>query len=921
MQKNALKGCEKMDLGVIKTSFVLDIRSFTDNMKLIEDRLHSAAKSMALITGDKEFGSLGNNIDKVEDKLTGTQKSLMNFSKMGKKFQDMGSDLTKYLTLPIVGMGAVGTKTAADFEEGLSKIKAVTGASGEEMKKMHDLAIEMGAKTSFSAKEAASGIEELAKAGLSTSQILNGGLSGALSLAAAGDLDLADAAEVASNVLNSFKKDSLSVAQAADILAGGANASATSVGELKFGLSQVAAVASGVGMSFNDTTTALSLFANNGIKGSDAGTSLKTMLMNLQPQTKAQKAMFDQLGLSMADGSSKFYDAQGHLKSLSEISGLLQSSMGGLTDAQRLSTMETLFGADAIRAANVLYKEGTKGVTDMNAAMSKVTAEDTAKTKLDNFKGSLEQLKGSLETAGIVIGEMVLPTLRGFVDGITNLTNKFMELSPTSQKIILIILGLVASIGPLLLIVGKTITTIAAIKTAFMTLGLTTQIVGGMMRGALIASGIGALLIGIGVAIWLIVKHWDKVKETTLKVWGIVSSYLSKKFKELSDYTSKIFGGIADFFSNTWNSIKDYTSQKFNEISSSIQNIFTGIVDKIKGFGQLIFNAVSNAWLRVSNTTSSIFAGIKNFFAYWWPTLLIVFTGPLGFLIVYIVQHWNSIRDNTVSIFNIIKNYISAAFGFILNTIQTIVKSIADKVGTGFKLVSDIVTSITTSIKNTAVSIWTSISNTVSNLISGLVRMVSPIFNSLRSFISNTWSGISSSASNILTGMRNTIVNIASGIKNSVSGIWTSIKDNALNTFYGLFNKVGEIFGRIRDAIVTPFRNIKFPRPDVKFGSTTKSFMGVSFPVPTMDVKWYAKGGIFSSPSVIGVGEAGDEAVLPIRKLSGILADTLNKMDVDTSGGKGSNTVINFNGNYNFNDKNDIDYFMNQAALLTKRRK
>ncbi|MGQ7101892.1 phage tail tape measure protein [Escherichia sp. SP-MK] len=130
--------------------------------------------------------------------------------------------------------------------------------------------------------EAGQGIEELIKAGVSLTDIINGGLEGALNLATAGELELGDAAEIASTALNAFKDDNLSVAQAADLLAGAANASATSVGEMKFGLSMVSAVAAGVGLSFKDTTTALALFAQNGLKGSDAGTSLKTQTSFLQ---------------------------------------------------------------------------------------------------------------------------------------------------------------------------------------------------------------------------------------------------------------------------------------------------------------------------------------------------------------------------------------------------------------------------------------------------------------------------------------------------------------------------------------------------------------------------------------------------------------------------------------------------------------
>ncbi len=328
------------------------------------------------------------------------------------------------MTMAAGGVAYV-TDKAADFEQELSNIKAVSGATADEMSQLSALAIKAGVDTKYSASEAAQGIEELIKAGVSTTDILNGGLTGALSLASAGELDLADAAEIASTALNAFKNDHLSVAKAADVLSGAANASATSVSELKFSLSAVSSVASSVGLSFEDTATALAVFAQNGLKGQDAGTSLKMMLMNLQPQTDKQRKLFNELNLVTKNGNSVFFDAKGHLKSLADISGILQISMGKLTDAQRLQTMQTIFGTDAIRASNILFKEGAQGVTEMKDAMSNVTAEEVAAEKMNNLRGSIEQLKGSVETVSITLGNKAIPAVRATVDAATSAVNGF----------------------------------------------------------------------------------------------------------------------------------------------------------------------------------------------------------------------------------------------------------------------------------------------------------------------------------------------------------------------------------------------------------------------------------------------------------------------------------------------------------------
>jgi TP901 family phage tail tape measure protein len=307
---------------------------------------------------------------------------------------------------------------AMDFEAQMSSIKSLL--SNEEkalMPQLQDLAMKMGAATKYSALEAAQGMEELIKAGLTVKQVMEGGLEGALNLATAGDLDLAEAAEIMSTAMNTFQKDGLKAAEAANILAGTANASATSVHELRYSLAAVGSVADGVGLSFKDTAAALGVFANAGLKGSDAGTSLKTFLSNLQPQTKQQIALFEKLNLLTKDGSNLFFDQKGHIKNMADIAGLLHDRLKNLTDQQRSFYLEQMFGSDAVRAANILYKSGAEGIKDFTDQMMKVTAIDVAREKMNNAAGAVEQFRGAVETLQISAMMPVLPL-------ITKLANK-----------------------------------------------------------------------------------------------------------------------------------------------------------------------------------------------------------------------------------------------------------------------------------------------------------------------------------------------------------------------------------------------------------------------------------------------------------------------------------------------------------------
>lgn len=337
--------------------------------------------------------------------------------------------------LPVQAAGFAGlgygvfdaVKNYSDFTAQLSQIKAVTGLDAEAMDAVKEKALELGADTQFSSTEAAQGMTELLKAGVSVKDVLGDASQAALDLAAAGQLSLPEAAEIMSTAMNAFHMDDAT--HAADILVGAANASATGVQELKYSLSAVSAVAAGVGMSFDDTNTALAVFANNGLKGSDAGTSLKTMLMNLSPQTKQATEEMQRLGLLTDEGTSKFFDQEGHLRSLSDIAGLLQDHLSGLTDEEKMNALSTLFGSDAIRGGMIMLREGAKGVKDMNAAMKDITAHETAEVAMDNLRGSLLRLKSAWENLTIkLLDHGIGDGLRGFTDEFGKLTSHFSGL-------------------------------------------------------------------------------------------------------------------------------------------------------------------------------------------------------------------------------------------------------------------------------------------------------------------------------------------------------------------------------------------------------------------------------------------------------------------------------------------------------------
>jgi TP901 family phage tail tape measure protein len=257
--------------------------------------------------------------------------------------------------IALSGMAAYAIKSAADFDKAMSAVSAATHANVSDIGKLRAAALAAGKDTQYSATQAADGITELSKAGVSTADVLNGGLKGALSLAAAGQLGVGEAAETAASAMTQFKLSGSQVPHVADLLAAGAGKAQGSVHDMGMALNQSGLVAAQFGLSIEDTTGVLAQFAHAGLLGSDAGTSLKTMLLAIANPSKQTRDLMNSLGIS-------FYDAQGKFIGLSGVAQVLQTRLEGLTEEQRQQALGQLFGNDAIRSASMLYTDGAKGV-------------------------------------------------------------------------------------------------------------------------------------------------------------------------------------------------------------------------------------------------------------------------------------------------------------------------------------------------------------------------------------------------------------------------------------------------------------------------------------------------------------------------------------------------------------------------------
>ena len=471
-------------------------------------------------------------------------------------------------------MVGVAVKKFADFDQAMSSVKAATHESAANMELLRSAAISAGADTQYSATEAAGAIEELAKAGISTADILNGGLAGALNLAAAGGLEVGQAAEIAATALTQFKLKGSDVGHVADLLAAGAGKAQGDVTDLGMALKQSGLVASQTGLSIEETTGALSAFASAGLIGSDAGTSFKSMLQRLTPQSKEAQTLMDQLGISA-------YDAQGKFIGLTAFAGNLHDSLKGLTDQQRNSAMATIFGSDAVRAAAVLYDQGADGVAKWQAAVDDSGfAAETAAARTDNLKGDIERLGGSLETVFIKAGSGANGALRGLVQGVDGAVDAFGRLpEPVQQGVVW--LGALVGAGAGVTGLGMTmIPKVLEMTTAMRDLGMVSGETAGKIGKAAGAigklAGQAALLYAAGQAVGFFVDKLQGIEEpkglaqTTAALVSLNDADLDSLF-QFDTWDTDSIDGMGQALDRL---LSDGIDDKLHRLGSSITGVF-----------------------------------------------------------------------------------------------------------------------------------------------------------------------------------------------------------------------------------------------------------------------------------------------------------------------------------------------------------
>ncbi|MDA2236387.1 phage tail tape measure protein [Bacillus cereus] len=733
------------------------------------------------------------------------------------------------------GAALVGIVSAgANFEQIMSKVAAVSGASGSEMKQLEAQAKELGATTQFSATQAGEGMMYLAQAGFKTGDIMKA-MPGMLDLAAAGALDLGTAADIASNIMSGFGLSADKATHTADVLALAASNSNTNVTQMGEAMKYAAGTAHTVGFSMEETSAAIMAMANSGLQGSVAGQAFATSLGRLAKPTKEMRKVMDELNLS-------FFDQQGKIKPLPTIIKELEDKTGSMTNQQKSATLTTLFGAEAYKNWAALMQEGSEKLEKNTKALEKAdgAAAKMAKTMNDNLKGKWIEFTSALEGLAITIFTLIAPALAAIVLGLTQVVRwvdgtikRFVDLNNYIGNIQLITKAIqdfwLAASGDrnamvegydILTKLGFSANSIQFIQetTAAVQYGVETM-------KALVSGDWGAasnLLDKLGFS----PEQKADIIMFVQDVHAQLSSFIENVQSLISAAAPVIMGIIGatwDFIKGVFNTIAPYLMPLLTDVMSFVN----GIIEKIAAFwkenGDQIVQAVKNAFDLIKGIIEFVMPVVLFIIEDVWGNIKGVINGALDIILGTIKLFSSLLTGDWTGVWDAIKQILSGAWEFIWNFIQ----------------------------------IWG---------VGKVLGIIGKIGSKMKGLFGEAWEGVKKVFSDMFEGIFKSSGDTLTVIKE----VFGKVKDAIATPFKNAWEGVMEWIDKIKKGVSNMFSGVHIPVPKISVNGSLNPVNWASEGLPSFDIKWAANGALIKpgNPTLIGVGDARgyDETVLPLRK-------------------------------------------------------
>lgn len=819
----------------------------TIDAKLNEKGVVSGAKKITVSLEDikKADGSL--NWQGVKDGESAAKKS-------GDGFTVLKGIIANLATAGIaVAAGAVKdfcsevVEIGQTFETSMSKVSALSGATGDDLATLEAKARELGASTTFSASQAADALGYMALAGWDTEQML-AGVGSVLTLAQAGEMELAAASDLVTDYLSAFNMEASETARMVDVLAYAQANANTTVEGLGMAFKNCAANANAAGMDVETTSAAISMMANQGLKGSEAGTALNAVLRDMT-------AKMEDGAIAIGEQSVAVMDAEGNYRDFTDILADVQAATNGMGDAEKAAALQSTFTADSIKGLNLMLNAGADEMVGFRDELYGCAgaAEETAATMTDNLGGDLAAMNSAFEELSLKIYDglqeplrsavqfitgTVVPGIEGFMAWLTTGTQEFDEFgnvvgetaSPLSQlasTVQSMVPVLAAAGGALLAYEGYSLAVTVAEKARAAATTLVdnaTKLLNGTMK--LNPIGIVITLIGALVAAFLYLWNTsEEFRNFWIGVWDAVKAAV----QPLADWVMA-------------NVITPLVS-KFQEF----QTLFAGLWDAI------VAN-VTSAWEQIAPIVQAGMQVIQTIIGAVMPVIQAAWDGAWGLISSVFTAIWDNISNTVNTVMGVIQGIIQVVTGIISGDWDAVWSSI-----------KQIFESIVNGILQAGANVFNALTSIISSVLTGIYNVWASIWNSVFSVASSIWNAISSNIGGVVNGIWNNITSTFNSLVGTVLGIFNSVREAITNPIETAKNTVGGII----DTIKGFFSNFHIQLPHINLPHFAISPAGwqigdlLNGSIPSLSIEWYATGGMFNGASIIGVGEAGTEFVVP----------------------------------------------------------
>ena len=773
-------------------------------LKTAAEQAKQALESGEITQG--QYDALQREIVETEEKLKSLEKqaeqsatAMQKIAATGEKLKDTGDKITGVgeklmpVTLAVTGLGTAAVKTAADFDTAMSQVAAVSGATGDDFDALREKAREMGAKTKFSASEAAEAMNYMAMAGWKTADMLDG-IEGIMNLAAASGEDLATTSDIVTDALSAFGLTAADSGHFADVLAAASSNANTNVSMMGETFKYCAPVAGALGYSCEDVAEAIGLMANSGIKSSQAGTALRTMMTKLQGELTLTGEAFGEVTIQTAN-------ADGSMRELGDILSDLRGAFSQMTESEAAAAAETLVGKNAMSGFLAVMNAAPADIDKLSTAIANCdgTSQKMADTMQDNLEGQLTILKSQLQELAISFGDILIPVVRDVVSHIQKVVDWLNGLDDGTRKVIITVALLAAALGPVLIVVGKVISSVGTIMTAV------PKIVSAFTKIKTLVSGLGTFITGllpkIGTALTAVktaltglfsfmaanpitiviaavaalvaafiylwnhcegfrqfwIDLWEGIKTAAVNAWNAITEFFTAAWTAISETAVMVWTAVSQFFMNlwtgiteTWTAVWTAVSEFFTAMWSAISLAATTIWTAIKDFFTETWNSIcaavtaavtsiseflSGAWTAIQTTATAVWTAISTFFTTIWTAIKTTITNAVTGIKTTVTSTWENIKSPVTGIANTLKSTVALAFNSMWSGIKSTVSGIYNSIRDGFNNAVSYVRGLASQAFNWGADIIRGIINGIRSMISGVVSAVSSVASTIRSYL------------------------------------------------------------------------------------------------------------------------------------------------------------------------------------------